>query len=63
MIPASGCFPYHSADLTSIKVRRRDNCGSRLVVAGGEGHHTIIQNESLPGAAHAGEMPRFIQEG
>jgi acetyl esterase/lipase len=39
------------------------NGRSRLVVADGVNHSTIIDNLSLPGAAHAGEVLKFIQEG
>jgi acetyl esterase/lipase len=37
-------------------------CRSRLVVAKGEDHYTIIQNAALPSAAHGKEMVRFVHE-
>lgn len=40
----------------------RHNCRSRLVVADGEDHHTIIQTVSLPTATHGKEIVRFVQE-
>jgi acetyl esterase/lipase len=41
----------------------RHGCRSRLVVAPGEDHHTIIQTVSLPTASHGKEILRFVHEG
>jgi acetyl esterase/lipase len=39
------------------------NCRSRLAVARGEDHSSIIQNAALPGAGHGKEIVNFIHEG
>ncbi len=41
----------------------KHNCRSRLVVAGGEDHHWIIQTAALPTARHGQEIIGFVREG
>ncbi len=41
----------------------RHHCRSRLVVAHGEDHSSIIQNAALATAAHGKEIVRFVQQG
>jgi acetyl esterase/lipase len=41
----------------------RQHCRSRLVVARGEDHHSIVQSAALPASEHGKEILRFIHEG
>jgi acetyl esterase/lipase len=53
---SSQAFAFHRTLL-------RNHCRSRLLMAHGEDHHTIIQTVSLPSASHGEAMVKFIQEG